>query len=69
MGGKGVFGGHKIKIEQALYDRLKDIADKGGYSSVDEFVKNILEKEVAKFDDVDDDAALQERLRGLGYIE
>lgn len=64
-----MFGGHKIKIEPALYERLKTIAEKGGYSSVDEFVKNILEKEAAKFDDVDDDAALQERLRGLGYIE
>lgn len=64
-----MFGGHKIRIESALFERLREIAAKGGYSSVDEFVRNILEKEVAKFDDVDDDQALQERLRGLGYIE
>ncbi len=62
-------GGHKIRIEATLYEQLKSIAEKGGYASVDEFIKNILEKEAAKFADADDDAALQERLRGLGYIE
>lgn len=61
--------GPKIKLEQALYDRLKEVAEKAGYSSVDEFAVAILEKEAAKFDDTTDDAALQERLRGLGYIE
>lgn len=61
--------GPKIKLEKTLYDRLAELAKKAGYASVDEFVVNILEKEVAKFDDANSDEALQERLRGLGYIE
>lgn len=61
--------GPKIKLEKTLYDRLAELGKKAGYASVDEFVVNILEKEVAKFDDVSSDDALQDRLRGLGYIE
>lgn len=62
-------GGAKIKLEQGLYDRLADLAKKAGYATVDEFAVNILEKEVAKFEDADSQEALEERLRGLGYIE
>lgn len=59
----------KIKIENSLYDRLTRVAEQGGYSTTEEFIVHILEKEAAKFDDADNDEALQERLRGLGYIE
>jgi len=63
-----MFGG-KIKIEKALYDRVKAVSDKAGYSSVDEFVTNVLEKELGKLEDAATDDQLEERLRGLGYIE
>jgi hypothetical protein len=63
-----MFGG-KIKIDKALYDRVKAVADKAGYSSVDEFITNVLEKELAKLEDAETDEQLEERLRGLGYIE
>lgn len=61
--------GSKIKIEKSLYDRLSEVAQKAGYASVDEFATHILEKEVSKLDDTESDEQLQERLRGLGYIE
>ncbi len=61
--------GAKIKIEKALHDRLKAVADKAGYSSVEEFITNVLEKELAKLEDAENDEQLEERLRGLGYIE
>ena len=59
----------KVKLEKPLYDRLADIATVAGYSSTDEFVIHILEKEAAKFDDADDEAEVEKQLRGLGYIE
>jgi metal-responsive CopG/Arc/MetJ family transcriptional regulator len=59
----------KIKIDKTLYQRIKDVADKAGYSSADEFITNMLEKELAKLEDADTDEQLEERLRGLGYIE
>ena len=59
----------KIKLAKPLYERLAVIARAGGYSSTDEFIVHILEKEVAKFDDSADDAEVKKQLRGLGYIE
>jgi predicted DNA-binding protein len=59
----------KIKIGQATYDRLAELSGKAGYSSVDEFVTHIIERELEKFQDASDDQQIEERLRGLGYIE
>ena len=59
----------KVKISKPLYERLADIARAGGYSSTEEFIVHILEKEAAKFDDAADDAEVKKQLRGLGYIE
>ena len=59
----------KVKIDKALYERIKAVADKAGYSSADEFITNVLEKELAKLEDAETDEQLEERLRGLGYIE
>ena len=61
--------GAKVKIDKALLDRVKAVSDKAGYSSVDEFITNVLEKELAKLEDAENDEQLEERLRGLGYIE
>jgi len=59
----------KIKIENGLYDRLKNVADIAGYSSVEEFVTHMIEKELELIEAPDDDKTVEERLRGLGYIE
>jgi hypothetical protein len=59
----------KIKLDRALYDRLVEIAKAGGYSSTDELVVHILEREAAKFSEADDDKEVEKQLRGLGYIE
>ena len=59
----------KIKIDKALYERVADVAKKGGYSSTDEFIVHVLEKELKQFEGADTDEQVEERLRGLGYIE
>jgi len=59
----------KIKLEKTLYDRVADMAKKAGYSSVDEFVSHVLEREVSQLDGAETDEQVEERLRGLGYIE
>ena len=59
----------KVKLAKPLYQRLSEIAKAGGYSSTEEFIIHILEKEASKFDDAADDAEVQKQLRGLGYIE
>lgn len=62
--------GPKLKVPNDLMERLKASAEIAGYSSVDEFVTHVLEKAVAEIEQVQTDQDLvEERLRGLGYIE
>ena len=49
-----MFASAKVKIDKALYRRLAEVAGIGGYSSTDEFITHILEKEVARFEDAED---------------
>jgi len=58
----------KIKIEKNLYEKVKSYADMAGYSSTEEFVIHLLEKEVSRFEDVDSKEELIKKLKGLGYI-
>ena len=59
----------KIKLDPNLYDRVKKIAEIAGYSSPEEFIVHIIEKELAQLETADSDEKVEERLRGLGYIE
>lgn len=61
--------GPKIKLDKELYEKLKKLAEISGYSSVDEFITHILEKEVSKIDDEGaSDEEIKKKLEGLGYI-
>lgn len=59
----------KIKIDSSLFDRIREIAQSAGYSSVDEFIVHLLEKELEKIESPENDRVVEGRLRGLGYIE
>ncbi len=59
----------KIKIENDLYDRVKKMSETAGYSSPDEFIVHVLEKELSMLESVGSDDKVTERLKGLGYLE
>ena len=59
----------KIKIDSNLLARAKDAAEAAGYSSVEEFVTHVIEKELAGVEKQDTDENVADQLRGLGYIE
>jgi hypothetical protein len=59
----------KIKLDSGLYDRVKRVAQIAGYPTVDDFIVHVLEKELSVLESSDSDAEVEERLRGLGYIE
>lgn len=59
----------KIKLDSGLYDRVKKVADVAGYPTVDDFIIHLIEKELSVLESADSDAEVEERLRGLGYIE
>ena len=61
--------GPSIKLDKALWAKVKKCADAGGYSSPQEFVEHVLEKELAKLDTSVSDEEIAKKLKGLGYID
>ncbi len=66
--------GGNVKLDKKLLERVKQYTKAAGYSSPEEFITHALEKELAKLDEakgegMENDPAVLERLRGLGYIE
>ena len=65
-----MFTGKKtIKIDKQLYQRLAEAAERAGYSSLDELIAHVLEREVAGLEVQSDAEQVEQQLRGLGYIE
>ena len=64
-----MFKSKKISIDKALYEKLVEVSGCSGYSSVDELITHILEKEVVYQDDQKEQKLAEEQLRGLGYLE
>jgi hypothetical protein len=66
--------GNRVKIEEELYERAKKCAELAGYSSADEFIQHVLEKEINQImgsdsGEGDSPEEIKKRLQGLGYIE
>jgi hypothetical protein len=57
-----------VKLDKALVARAKRYADLAGYSSVEEFISHVLERELAKLDGSDSEEEIKKKLKGLGYI-
>jgi hypothetical protein len=58
-----------IKVNKDLWNRVKQCAAAAGYSSPDEFVQHLLEREVARLEDTQSDEEIERKLKGLGYLE
>lgn len=59
----------KVKIDSALYDRIKKVSDAAGYPSPDDFIVHVIEKELSVLESAESDVDVIDRLRGLGYLE
>ena len=59
----------KIKVDRDFYERLLRAAQHAGYSTTEEFVRHVLEREVARLEDHEADQEVEKQLRGLGYLE
>ena len=59
----------KIKIDSGLYDRAKRAAEAAGYSSVEEFIADCVEKAIQRLKVEEQEDQVSDQLRGLGYIE
>jgi metal-responsive CopG/Arc/MetJ family transcriptional regulator len=62
-------GGSKIKIDKDLLAKVERAARIAGYSSTEEFVQHVLEREISKFEEGgDSEEEIRKRMQGLGYI-
>lgn len=59
----------KIAIDKHLYMQLAQAAEGAGYATTEEFILHVLEREASAIRDSSTDRAIEDRLRGLGYIE
>ncbi len=61
--------GANIKIDKDLLKRAKKFAEAAGYSSTEEFITHLIERELSRLEQGgDSDEEVKKRLRGLGYI-
>ncbi|MBK7702843.1 MAG: hypothetical protein IPI34_08115 [bacterium] len=61
--------GPSIKIDKALLAKIRKYAGIAGYASPEEFVRHVLEREIAKFEEGGaSEDEIRKRMQGLGYI-
>jgi metal-responsive CopG/Arc/MetJ family transcriptional regulator len=58
-----------IKVKKDLLERIERYATAAGYSSPQEFVEHIIERELGKLEDAQSDEEIARKLKGLGYID
>jgi hypothetical protein len=63
-----MFGRRRITVDKALLVKLERYALLAGYSSVEEFVTHVLEKELAPLEAAASEDEIKKRLKGLGYL-
>ncbi len=61
-------GKAKVKLEKDLLDKVKKFAGLAGYTSPEEFITHLLEKEIAVIEAADTEEEIKKKLKGLGYI-
>jgi hypothetical protein len=61
--------GTTIKLDKALWAKVKKVSEAGGYSSPQEFVVHIIEKELAKLEEGLSNDEIAKKLQGLGYLD
>ncbi len=60
--------GSKVRIDKDLIEKAARYAQVAGYSSVEEFINHVVEKELAQLEDADSEEEIKKRMKGLGYI-
>ena len=60
----------KLKIDNETKERLDKVSEAGGYSSSEEFILHIIERELDKLDPgaEESEEEIKKKLEGLGYL-
>ncbi len=63
-----MFDTSKVRLRKNLLERVRKYAQMAGYSSAEEFIEHVLEKELRALEESDSEEEVRKRLKGLGYI-
>jgi len=63
-----MFGRTRITLDKALLAKVQRHADVAGYSSAQEFIVHLIEKEIAQLEEAASEEEIRRRLKGLGYL-
>ena len=58
-----------VHLKKQTWERVKRCSQAAGYSSPEEFVEHVLDRELAKLEDAESDEEIVKKLQGLGYLE
>lgn len=63
-----MFNRRRVTLDKDLLAKLERYAALAGYSSVEEFITHVLEKEIAPLEAAASEDEIKKRLKGLGYL-
>ena len=59
-----------IKMKKDLMERIAQVSEAAGYSSPQEFIEHVLERELARIgEEAESKEEIVKKLKGLGYLE
>ncbi len=59
-----------IKVKKDLMERIAQVSEAAGYSSPQEFIEHVLERELARIgEEAESKEEIVKKLKGLGYLE
>ena len=58
-----------LKLDSDLWKRVEQYSARAGYSSPEEFVEHLIEKELSRLEEAEAGKEVERQLRGLGYLE
>jgi hypothetical protein len=61
----------KLKMDDAILERIRRVAGAGGYSTPEEFVMHVIQRELDSLapDQGESEEEIRKKMEGLGYIE
>lgn len=65
-----MFKSSTIKLKKELMERIVEVSTAAGYSSPQEFVEHVLERELKRIgEEAESKEEIVKKLKGLGYLE
>lgn len=58
-----------IKLSKTLCERARQLVDRAGYSSLEEFIEHAIERDLARLEQAESKDDLIKKLQGLGYLK